>query len=120
MPVSFVCAAAAASFWGVSFLPVGARVLLGASAAKGTGCRAPRISARDRVLLWAWKAGDGWFVLVDASSELNSSFFHASVSYRPLALIFLKNKDALDKRVALNSVHAQRAQPFPDSSTQHW
>ena len=32
-------------------------------------------SARDRVLLWAWKAGDGWFDLVGASSKLNSSFF---------------------------------------------
>ena len=42
---------------------------------EGAGCRAPRISARDRVLLWAWKAGDGCFVLVEASSELNSSFF---------------------------------------------
>ena len=52
--------------------------------------------------------------------QVKQLFFHASVSYRPLALIFLKNKDALDKRVALNSVHAQRAQPFPDSSTQHY
>ena len=42
---------------------------------EGAGCRAPRISARDRVLLWAWKAGDGWFNLVGASSKLNSSFF---------------------------------------------
>ena len=42
---------------------------------EGAGCRAPRISDRYRVLLWAWKAGDGWFILVDASSELNSSFF---------------------------------------------
>ena len=39
---------------------------------EGAGCRAPRISDRYRVLLWAWKAGDGWFVLVDASSELDS------------------------------------------------
>ena len=30
-------------------------------------------SARDRVLLWAWKAGDGWFDLVEASSKLDCS-----------------------------------------------
>ena len=59
------------------FLPSGRRACFVGSlrGKEGAGCRAPRISARDRVLLWAWKAGDGWFVLVDASSELNSSFF---------------------------------------------
>ncbi len=114
----FVCAAAACFLDGCASFrsaPVLVGSLRGARARGRAG-----FSARDRVLLWAWKAGDGWFGLVDASIELESSFLLSSVSYRPLALIFLKNKDALDKRVALNSVHAQRAQPFPDSSTQHW
>ena len=59
------------------FLPSGRRACFVGSlrGKEGAGCRAPRISARDRVLLWAWKAGDGWFVLVDALSELSSSFF---------------------------------------------
>ena len=50
-----------------------ARVLCwgAASAARGrVGRGAPAFSARDRVLLWAWKAWDGLLVSVGASSEL--------------------------------------------------
>ena len=59
------------------FLPSGRRACFVGSlrGKEGAGCRAPRISDRYRVLLWAWKAGDGWFDLVGASSKLNSSFF---------------------------------------------
>ena len=119
MPVVFVCAAAACFLDGCASFR-SAPVLVGSL--RDARVRGPRrlFCYRSRSLLWAWKAGDGLFGLVDASIELESSFLLSSVSYRPLALIFLKNKDALDKRVALNSVHAQRAQPFPDSSTQHW
>ena len=76
------------------FLPSGRRACFVGSlrGKEGAGCRAPRISARERVLLWAWKAGDGWFGLVGASRV--GQRWLSSVSYRPLVFNLFKNADA--------------------------
>ena len=63
-----------ASFRGV-VLPSGRRPYFVGSLRGARARGRAGFSARDRVLLWAWKAGDGWFDLVGASSKLNSSFF---------------------------------------------
>ena len=63
----FICAAAA-GFRGVFSLPLGARALLGASAARG---RVGRAGFLLEIAFSCGLAGDGWFGLVDASSELD-------------------------------------------------
>ena len=93
--------AAVAGFRGVFSPPLGARALLGASAARGRVGRAG-FSASDRVL---FRFGtDGWFALADASRKLDARL----VSYRVLGFYFFQTRAGWQAGCPSRRASAQR------------
>ena len=94
-----------------------ARVLCGSEPPRREGAlAAPAFLPEIAFYLWAWKAWDRWFGLVDASSTLEL-YLLASVLQAARFLIFSKTRDAQDKPFALISCQPDVLRPCPHSST---